>query len=321
VLTLTKNNDTWADLTYYGAVRLVGETAWSLVELSKDGLVYTGEIGGLADGEYEWKIYAIYDTTEIIIASGTEYINGDKVNEFTFGVTSLDIEKTVESVTKEDSAYTITGKIIVENTGEYPAIVTEVKDTIEYKMPKGPHWGSITPSSFTHNVPDIIPLEGGTYDYSVTFSKEGISSSAWRNLIEITIFNKPNVGLHTYHYRADFELPNNPGPEQTQLELTVSKQYSRYGYWEVVQLAAVLTAASSGEPVPNQYVSFYVDGHLRRKMRTNSNGIAKYSLWTRKSGKTHTAYAMFEGNSEHEASTSDTVTWTEQRSYYRWYWW
>jgi hypothetical protein len=318
VLTFHACTHPWKNIDYYGAVRLVGETTWSVVQLSKDDSLFTGEVGGLEDGEYDWKIYTIYSGDEIIITGGTENILNDKKNCFKFGVTSLGITKTVESVTKEDSTYTISGKIIVQNTGHYPAIVTDVKDTIEYKLPQGPDWGSIVPLEFTHNIPDIIPLTGGTYDYSVTFSRDGISSKGWQNLLEITIFNHPD-GFHKFHDRASFNLPDNPGLKPTQLKLTVT-QYS-YGYSELVVLKATLkTTVNASEPIPKQYVLFYIDGNYSARRMTNRNGMAMYYLWMNKGGRTHTAYAVFEGSSEYEASTSNTVTWKEKYSYYRWYW-
>jgi len=217
------------NVTYYGAVKV--DTLWRSVELelTLDGYsplccpkpppckdkIYIGTISGLPIGIYEWKIYYVDNLGENhTITSGTENLSGSVTNEYTLGPTSLCICKTVKCghAQHEDGfIYTIEGKIIVTNTGEYPAIVVDVSDTIEYN--KGLKWESLTPISFTHNVPEVIPL-GGPYYYTYTcrFSTENILTGygplckpSWRNLIEITISNFPH-GPNTFSYRASFEL-------------------------------------------------------------------------------------------------------------------
>jgi hypothetical protein len=84
--------------------------------------------------------------------------------------------------------------------------------------------------------------------------------------------------------------------------------------------ATLKTTVNASEPIPKQYVLFYIDGNYSARRMTNRNGMAMYYLWMNKGGRTHTAYAVFEGSSEYEASTSNTVTWKEKYSYYRWYW-
>lgn len=218
------------NVTYWGAVKL--DTIWRSVELelTSDGYgslckpppckdkIYTGTISDLPVGIYEWKIYYVDNLGENHkICSGTENLSGSVTNRCTLGCTSLDICKTVKCNHAEHEngyIYIIEGNIIVRNVGEYPAIVVDVSDTIEYKI-RGGDWESLTPISFTHNVPEVIPL-GGPYYYTYTcrFSTENILAlggystlckPSWRNLIEITISNHP-LGMHTFHDRADFEL-------------------------------------------------------------------------------------------------------------------
>lgn len=216
------------NVIYYGAVKL--DTLWQSVELTFDGYgtlckpppcedkIYTGTISGLSVGTYEWKIYYVDNLgVSHTITSGTEELSESVTNEYTFGCTSLCVCKTVKCGHAEHEngfIYSIEGKIKVWNDGEYPAIVVDVSDTIEYLIGRS-EWGSLTPISFTHNVPEVIPLDGPhEYTYTCTFSTENILTlggssplckPAWRNLIEITISNHP-WGMHTFWDRADFEL-------------------------------------------------------------------------------------------------------------------
>lgn len=217
-----KHNVNLGDVTYYGAVKL--DSLWQSVELTLDGYmplcedkIYTGTISGLSAGIYEWKMYYVDTLGENhLITSGTEELSGSVTNEYTLGPTSLCIRKTVRCGHAEHEngfIYRIEGKIKVWNLDWYPAIIVDVSDTIEYKLP-GFWWESLTPISFTHNVPEIIPHGYHEYTYTCRFSTENIFGSggygplckpAWRNLIEITISNHP-WGMHTFHHRISFEL-------------------------------------------------------------------------------------------------------------------
>ncbi len=118
-------------------------------------------------------------------------------------------------------AYHIRGNIFVDNTGDWPADVTAVSDTVWYKA-GGPVWIQ-APSSITTTVPlgdDAIPT-GGThiYAYEGTFTLPVPLSgvTAMSNLIEITISNKPDPpkpGMQswTFHSRQDFDKPADGEP-------------------------------------------------------------------------------------------------------------
>ncbi|MGQ9757913.1 MAG: MSCRAMM family protein [Actinomycetota bacterium] len=125
---------------------------------------------------------------------------------------------TVEA-TPGDSYY-LAGNIFVRNTGEWPAEVIGVSDTVWYKA-GGPAWLPAT-SSITTTVPlgdDAIPTGGPhVYSYSGTFTLPvpPDSVTALSNLIEITISNKPNPprpGMQdwTFHSREGFAMPTAGG--------------------------------------------------------------------------------------------------------------
>ncbi len=120
------------------------------------------------------------------------------------------------------NTYYIEGNIFVENTGEWPADVTAVQDTVWYKA-GGPDWLPAT-SSITTTVPigqAAIPTGGPhTYSYSGTFTLPVPLSqvTSLSNLIEITISNKPDppppgMKNHTFHYREDFAKPSAVAPK------------------------------------------------------------------------------------------------------------
>src|SRR3989344_5290578 len=81
------------------------------------------------------------------------------------GKTSLDISKTVELVCfhkcgKKKDTYSISGQIFIENTGEYPALISRVSDVIWYKI-KGDNPWQESVSDISTNVPLIIPVNNG----------------------------------------------------------------------------------------------------------------------------------------------------------------
>ena len=92
------------------------------------------------------------------------------------GKTSLDISKTVELVCfhkcgKKKDTYSISGRILIENTGEYPALVSGVSDVVWYKI-KGDNPWQETVSDISTDVPSIIPVNDGLpqeFSYSGTF--------------------------------------------------------------------------------------------------------------------------------------------------------
>ncbi len=210
------------NVTYYGAVKPDGN--WRSVELTLEGYghckdkIYTGTLSDLPPGTHEWKIYYVDNLGENhLITSGTENLSDSVTNEYTLGPTSLCVCKTVKCghAKHEDGyIYSIEGKIIVWNLDWYPAIVVDVSDTIEYKLLGSWWWESLTPISFDHNVPEVIPWGYHVYTYTCRFSTENIlplggngplCKPSWRNLIEITISNAPG-GMRTFHYRVGFEL-------------------------------------------------------------------------------------------------------------------
>lgn len=123
--------------------------------------------------------------------------------------------------------YHISGNVFVQNTGDWPADVTAVSDTVWYKA-GGPSWLA-APSSITTNVPlgdNAIPTGGPhVYSYAGTFTLPVALSSvkAMSNLIEITISNKPDppkpgMQTWTFHERQDFDRPAAGGPQVVSLE-------------------------------------------------------------------------------------------------------
>lgn len=123
--------------------------------------------------------------------------------------------------------YYIAGNIFVQNTGEWPADVTAVSDTVWYKA-SGPSWLA-APSSITTTVPlgdNSIPTGGPhVYSYAGTFTLPVALSSvaAMSNLIEITISNKPDppkpgMKSWTFQEREDFDKPAVGGPQVVSLE-------------------------------------------------------------------------------------------------------
>ncbi|MEJ5186798.1 MAG: hypothetical protein WHT46_06930 [Candidatus Geothermincolales bacterium] len=114
------------------------------------------------------------------------------------------------------NTFRIEGNIFVKNTGDWPADVTAVQDTVWYKA-DGPSWLPAT-SSITTTVPvgpGAIPTGGPhVYSYSGTFTLPVPLSqvTSLSNLIEITISNKPDppppgMKSHTFHFRKDFDKP------------------------------------------------------------------------------------------------------------------
>ncbi len=121
-----------------------------------------------------------------------------------------EITFTINVVAQLADSYYIAGNIFVENTGEWPADVIAVSDTIWYKA-GGQTWLAAA-SSITTTVPlgdDAIPTGGPhTYSYSGSFTLPVplASVTSMSNLIEITISNKPDPpkpGMQnwTFHYR------------------------------------------------------------------------------------------------------------------------
>jgi signal peptidase I len=211
------------DVTYYGAVKPDGH--WESVELTLEShmhlckdKIYTGTISGLPPGTYEWKIYYVDNSGEnhLIVSDTENLLDPVTLNEYTLGCTCLCVRKTVRCHTAQHesgSIYRIEGKIKVWNLGWYPAIVVDVSDTILYKLP-GSWWKSLSPISFDHDVPEIIPWGYHEYTYTCRFSTENIlplgghgplCKPSWRNLIEITISNYP-WGMHTFSDDVWFKL-------------------------------------------------------------------------------------------------------------------
>jgi len=135
---------------------------------------------------------------------------------------SHDVTFTIKVEAESSDLYSISGNIFVENTGEWPANVIAVSDTVWFKA-GGPAW---QPASI--NVTTTVPIgqasipTGGphVYSYSGTFTLPVPLSSvtAMSNLIEITIDNHPPDGVHTFHYRQDFRKPSGGQPGTVQLE-------------------------------------------------------------------------------------------------------
>jgi hypothetical protein len=229
-LTLTSCHP-WTSLKYYGAVRLAGsQDGWTSVELIRVGtsLLWNGMIDNLKPGEYEWKIYTVYDGIEIVLKSGQEVISEDKVNSFTFGKTSLEVWKTVDKVEKLDGSYKVTGKIYINNIGSYDAYILSIEDFVERR--DGSNWvkfangvvldfspGHIIPPGETHTFdyyviitfPTLVPIK----PLSSALGNQGFTgfcfcppTDQWRNVVKVTLFNSPS-GIRVYTYRISFSLP------------------------------------------------------------------------------------------------------------------
>ncbi len=134
---------------------------------------------------------------------------------------------TIEVTAAQGDAYYIEGNIFVQNTGDWPADVVAVSDTVWYKY-GGPDW-ILVPSNIATTVPlgdDAIPTGGPhVYSYAGTFTLPVPLSGvdAMSNLIEITISNKPDPpkpGMQdwTFHYREDFAKPAAAGEQSVSLE-------------------------------------------------------------------------------------------------------
>ncbi len=120
---------------------------------------------------------------------------------------SAPVSFTISVNASQSNTYHISGDIFVQNTGEWPALVTAVSDTVWYKS-GGPTWFPAATSVST-TVPSVIPVGGPhVYSYSGTFTLPVPLSSvtAMSNLIEITISNHPD-GTHLFHYRLSFPKP------------------------------------------------------------------------------------------------------------------
>jgi len=135
---------------------------------------------------------------------------------------SHDVTFTIEVDVESSDLYTISGNIFVQNTGEWPANVIAVSDTVWYKA-GGPAWQPAA-TNVTTTVPigqASIPTGGPhVYSYSGTFTLPVPLSSvtSMSNLIEITIDNHPNDGVHVFHYRQDFQKPSGGQPGTVLLE-------------------------------------------------------------------------------------------------------
>ncbi len=121
------------------------------------------------------------------------------------------ISFTIQVGAVQSGTYSISGNIFVENTGEWPANVTAVSDTVWYKA-GGPAWLPAA-TSVTTTVPlgnAAISTGAHVYSYSGTFTLPVALAgvTAMSNLIEITIDNHPNDGVHTFHYRLSFDKPS-----------------------------------------------------------------------------------------------------------------
>ncbi|RJP26792.1 MAG: hypothetical protein C4536_15220 [Actinobacteria bacterium] len=138
-----------------------------------------------------------------------------------------DVTFTIDVGAQFAGSYYIAGNIFVQNTGDWPADVIAVSDTVWYKA-GGPSWLPAT-SNITTTVPmgdNAIPTGGPhVYSYSGTFTLPvplaGVT--AMSNLIEISISNKPDPpkpGMQDwkFHYRQDFAKPAGGGSTQVSLE-------------------------------------------------------------------------------------------------------
>ncbi len=122
---------------------------------------------------------------------------------------SHDVTFTINIAVLDGNSFSISGNIFVENTGDWPALVTDVSDTVWYKA-GGPNWLAAA-SNITTDVPAVIPTGNHVYSYSGTFTLPVplADVTSMSNLIEITISNHapPPGEVHTFHYREDFAKP------------------------------------------------------------------------------------------------------------------
>jgi protocatechuate 3,4-dioxygenase beta subunit len=134
---------------------------------------------------------------------------------------SHDVSFTIAVDVESSDLYNISGNIFVENTGDWPANVIAVSDTVWYKA-GGPAWQPATTNVVTTVPigPASIPTGTHVYSYTGTFTLPVPLSSvtSMSNLIEITIDNHPNDGVHKFHYRQDFQKPSGGQPGTVLLE-------------------------------------------------------------------------------------------------------
>ncbi|MHB8781608.1 MAG: MSCRAMM family protein, partial [Candidatus Geothermincolia bacterium] len=122
---------------------------------------------------------------------------------------SAPVTFTILVTAMESDSFTIAGNIFVQNTGEWPALVTDVSDTVWYKA-GGPAWLPAG-SSITTTVPAVIPTGDHVYSYSGSFTLPVplADVTSMSNFIEITISNHapPPGEPNTFKYRQDFAKP------------------------------------------------------------------------------------------------------------------
>ena len=182
------------------------------------------------EGDWEVTSLDISKDIDTVTAPGTrislEKLASESEIEMMVGDTH-DINFTIKVDAETSGSYSIAGNIFVQNTGDWPADVTAVSDTVWYKA-GGPNWLPAA-SSITTNVPigdNAIPTGGPhvcTYSGTFTLPVPLASVTAMSNLIEITISNKPDPpkpGMQswTFHYRQDFQKPSGGGSTVVSLE-------------------------------------------------------------------------------------------------------
>lgn len=168
----------------------------------------------------EWEVTSLDISKDVdsVTAAGTEVSLEKTASQSALAMEvgeTKEISFTIQVGAQSSNAYSISGDIFVENTGEWPADVTAVSDTVWYKA-GGPTWLAAA-SNITTTVPTgdgAISKGQHTYSYSGTFTLPVplASVTAMSNLIEITISNKPDppppgMKSHKFHFRQDFEKP------------------------------------------------------------------------------------------------------------------
>ena len=119
--------------------------------------------------------------------------------------TSLEVWKTITSVTRIDDQVTVSGIIYIQNDVTNPAWVWDIDEAIEAKG-TGKGWNEIFSVQLVHEDPNYIlaPGETATLNYEITFTAGNYK--AYRNVVYVLLDNHP-TGDRWFKYRLSFDIP------------------------------------------------------------------------------------------------------------------
>lgn len=119
--------------------------------------------------------------------------------------TSLEVWKTITSVTIDGEQVTVSGTIYIQNDVTNPAWVWKIDEAIEAKG-KGQGWTQLERVRLVDEDPRYIlaPGDTATLDYEITFTKGNFK--AYRNVVYVLLDNHP-TGDRWFKYRLSFDIP------------------------------------------------------------------------------------------------------------------